>query len=137
MPLDKFNKNAKRKDGLQTFCRECSKIKSREYYSNKPDIHKRETKKNKLRYQRELQKFIFDYLLENHCANCGETNPVYLEFDHLRDKEACVSHAVSRVWSIKRVKKEIDKCQVLCANCHRMKTAKDQGWYTYKLMYNQ
>ena len=63
------------------------------------------------------------------CADCGEKDPVVLEFDHVRDKEKDVSLLLAGGYSLERILKEIDKCVIRCANCHRRKTAKDQNWY--------
>ncbi|MBI5138268.1 MAG: hypothetical protein HZA95_00515 [Candidatus Vogelbacteria bacterium] len=53
-----------------------------------------------------------------------------LEFDHRGDvlKIKAVSTLIGVRSSIEKVKAEIDKCDVRCANCHRRKTAKDFGW---------
>jgi hypothetical protein len=51
------------------------------------------------------------------CAICGEKEPCCLDFHHLRDKEFVVSAGVDV--SKERLFDEIDKCVVLCANCHR------------------
>lgn len=62
------------------------------------------------------KKFINDYLLTHPCVDCGERDPVVLEFDH-RDpsiKEGRVSDM-----SKQKVGAEIEKCDVRCANCHR------------------
>ncbi len=56
--------------------------------------------------------------------NCGESDPIVLEFDH-RDrieKSECISILILNS-SWKRVELEIQKCDVLCANCHRRKSA--------------
>jgi hypothetical protein len=45
-----------------------------------------------------------------------------LQFDHLRDKVGNVSEMVARGFSLERLKKEIEKCQVVCANCHAIRT---------------
>lgn len=48
--------------------------------------------------------------------------PVCLEFHHIinpKDKEFSPANAYSWGWGIERIKKEISKCIVLCANCHR------------------
>lgn len=128
-----FNKRSTSKDGFQNLCRVCSNNKSRKNYSANKDVMKKQISKNKEKYKIELQKFIFDYLSNHPCVHCNETDPVVLEFDHLRDKETNVSTAIKNIWSIARIKTEISKCQILCANCHRRKTAKDQKWFTYVL----
>ena len=57
--------------------------------------------------------------LEAGCETCGyNENPKALQFDHLRDKFRDVSVLVSKNYSWDTIQKEIDKCRVLCANCH-------------------
>ena len=71
--------------------------------------------------------FVVSYLRENPCADCGETDPVVLEFDHLRDKRFSISEGLQgRNWQ--SVLDEIAKCEVVCANCHRRRTARRGGF---------
>ena len=71
---------------------------------------------------------IFDYLLEHPCVDCGESDVVVLEFDHVQgEKKYNISDLARRYSSWKTVKAEIDKCEVRCANCHRRITAKRAG----------
>ena len=56
------------------------------------------------------------------CVDCGECNPIVLDFDHLKDKKYNVSRMIHDGFSWKAIKKEIEKCQVVCANCHRIRT---------------
>jgi len=56
------------------------------------------------------------------CADCGESNPIVLDFDHLKDKKYNVSRMIHDGFSWKAIKKEIEKCEVVCANCHRIRT---------------
>jgi hypothetical protein len=54
------------------------------------------------------------------CAQCGENHPATLQFHH-RDpqkKDFNLSEAVREGYSIERIKREVAKCTVLCANCH-------------------
>lgn len=57
------------------------------------------------------------------CADCFNTFPFYvMEFDHVRGKKAfCITAAAAFVgWD--KFWAEIDKCDVVCANCHRVRT---------------
>lgn len=59
----------------------------------------------------------------------GESDPIVLEFDHLRDKSCNVSRMTNA--NIEKIKEEVAKCRVLCSNCHARETAKKQGWYKW------
>lgn len=55
-----------------------------------------------------------------HCADCGESHPACLHFHHRdpREKDFTIANAASWGWGIQRILQEIQKCDVLCANCH-------------------
>lgn len=66
--------------------------------------------------------YLIDFFKTHPCSDCGETDPMVLEFDHLRDKSFNVAKGVrDRSWQA--LKAEIAKCDVVCANCHRRRTA--------------
>jgi hypothetical protein len=79
------------------------------------------------RKRAEIRSFITNHLAENHCVDCGESDPVVLEFDHQRDKDFAISKAVPMRIGKKRLAAEIAKCVVRCANCHRRKTYRERG----------
>jgi L-lysine 2,3-aminomutase len=56
------------------------------------------------------------------CVDCREKNPIVLDFDHLKDKKYNVSRMIHDGFSWKAILKEINKCEVVCANCHRIRT---------------
>ena len=60
--------------------------------------------------------------------DCGEADLTVLDFDHLRDKTECVGALAARGAPAARIRGEIDKCEVRCANCHRRVTALRAGW---------
>src|ERR1700730_1056385 len=70
---------------------------------------------------------IYEYIqgIKNQlcCADCGERHPATLQFHHLNseDKTFTIGDAVNRGFSLDRIKKEISKCIVLCANCHAIR----------------
>lgn len=126
-PLDDFNNRAKSKDGKQSWCRECQREKGKDR-DNKAGSRKYITQQERLNKNRQ---WLFDYLQTHPCVDCGESDPIVLEFDHQDDKVESVSIMVQRGFGLEKIKAEIAKCEVRCANCHRRKTAKQLGWYQY------
>src|ERR1700675_1475161 len=87
-----------------------------QYRTDHPDYIKRHKAAQRKRAARN-QDWLFNYLLEHPCVDCGEADPVVLEFDHIgNDKKWDV--AGMYLFSIKRIQEEIAKCEVVCANCH-------------------
>jgi hypothetical protein len=77
--------------------------------------------------RRERVAYLVEYLRAHPCVDCGEGDPLVLEFDHLRDKAFNISEGlVDRGWQA--VLAEIAKCEVVCANCHRRRTAQRGGF---------
>lgn len=121
LPAEAFPRKARGSPLLQSWCRECFSEYNRTNYSANRE---RETKRIRANQQREAELSrvgIREYLLAHPCVDCGETDPDVLEFDHLHDKRANVSEMVSR-WTWRAILREIEKCEVRCANCHRRKT---------------
>lgn len=80
---------------------------------------KARTANNKLNASR--TRFLRDYKLSKGCMDCGYNEyPEVLEFDHLRDKMFQLGSGSRNAWH--KVLEEIDKCEVVCANCHRVRT---------------
>ena len=78
--------------------------------------------------------WVNEYLERHPCVWCGESNPIVLEFDHLdhAEKSWAIGRAIANVPSIARLEKEVAKTQVLCANCHRVKTARERGSHRWR-----
>ena len=75
-------------------------------------------------------KHCHDYLATHSCVDCGESDIIVLQFDHVRGKKrGNVSSLARQGVSLDIVIMEIKKCEIRCANCHVRKTAKEQGWY--------
>ncbi len=71
------------------------------------------------------RKHILDYLTKHPCVDCGEADPIVLEFDHIAgrgEKMFSLGVAVQRGYGLAKIDAEIEKCDVRCANCHRRKT---------------
>jgi hypothetical protein len=90
----------------------------REWYRTHPDYRKRQIKIKRKRKQ-EIRKFIQDYKAEKGCERCPENAYYCLDFHHIEGEDKEFDLGRSGGWSLKRIKEEIEKCIVLCANCHR------------------
>ena len=74
---------------------------------------------------------INTHLKTNPCVDCGETDIIVLEFDHIGEagtKHFIISDATRFGYGMKKLKDEIAKCEVRCANCHRKKTYERSDW---------
>lgn len=93
---------------------------------NKARTYIRRSKKNEQAKASRLHRkeFLWRYKSMCGCARCGyNEHPIALDFDHLdpSKKSAGVSELAASRAPMRIIKEEIRKCQVLCANCHRLK----------------
>lgn len=80
------------------------------------------------------QERLYAYLKGRMCADCGESECMVLEFDHVRGTKAfAVCDMVRKGYAWKRIEDEIAKCDLVCANCHRIRTNQRGGWYRHEL----
>ena len=77
------------------------------------------------------KKLYYQYLLEHCCVDCGEPDPIVLQFDHVRGKKIKKVSTMIKTYAWQAVLEEIEKCDVVCANCHSKRTAKQQKWYAF------
>lgn len=107
-------------------CRPCKQTYDREYYGRKKAHIAPKKDANTKRYRARNRKWLIEYLQTHPCVDCGESDIVVLDFDHVRGtKIMCVSEmAVKRTASLKNVQDEVAKCEVRCANDHRRITNK-------------
>lgn len=78
------------------------------------------------------RQYVYDILTSsNGCKDCGEKDPIVLEFDHKDPKTKSFNIGDSYGKSIDSIKEEILKCDIVCANCHRKRTAKMFNYYKY------
>ncbi len=101
-----------------------SKEKQREYSARHYAKNRKARIRTQVERKRKNYRLLKEYLLYHPCVDCGEEDPIVLDFDHVRGKkEAHVSKAAGALgWGWERIMKEIDKCEVRCANCHRRVT---------------
>jgi hypothetical protein len=95
--------------------------KRKEWYQKKkvdPEWRSKINLQDRIRHKK-VQDFIREYKVSLGCKDCGyKQHHVALEFDHIGKKEINVCLAKS----IKQAKKEIEKCEVVCSNCHSIRT---------------
>ena len=126
-PLSDFAWRRKARGQRDNYCRQCRADYKREHYAK----HRERYVANALRRKRtvvaERAAYLVDFFRERPCVDCGETDPLVLEFDHLGRKRFNIAKGVrDRNWQ--SVLDEIATCDVVCANCHRRRTARRAGF---------
>lgn len=89
----------------------------RHYLANKQSYIDRNKK-----YRKTIQNYVKSIKEDSPCLDCGVKYPYYvMDFDHLDNKEFGVNF-LSATGRIAALKKEIEKCELVCSNCHRKRT---------------
>jgi len=120
---------------LHTQCKDCYREHRKTYYATHYNKYKHAYRiRAKLRREKlkiEFRKNMLEYLSDKTCKDCGESDIRVLELDHIdpKQKHFTVSQAVRLGYGWEDVVREINKCQVLCANCHKRRTAQQFNWY--------
>lgn len=96
---------------------------ARKWYRENAQQHRNLTAKNRQKSRVFLRKYVRD-AKDKPCHDCGNRYPPYvMDFDHVGGvKLYNVSQMAPRDGSLIRIQAEIDKCEVVCANCHRVRT---------------
>jgi hypothetical protein len=129
--LSDFNKKKSNKDGHQSCCRSCQSESMKQHYRDNPERLKVIGDRSRDNV-RSNSVWLYNYLAANPCVDCGEDNPVVLEFDHRNRDEKIKSVSHMTTHSRESVMAEVAKCDVRCVNCHRLRTAKQLGWYQWE-----
>lgn len=100
----------------QYYCRECNRKNVKKHYQDNKDRYLTKSKQ----YKKSVSNFVENKKVEKGCVVCGYNKCTQsLDFHHLNknDKDFEVSRLVNRCnWD--KLLKEIDKCVVVCRNCH-------------------
>ena len=121
LPVAAFNRAGA---GFQDWCRACF----RAYFRERGSTHLEQVAATRARRVAAARRLIDGYLAAHPCVDCGETDRRVLDFDHITNKQALVSALVAYGASRARIEREIRRCEVRCANCHRRVTAQRAGW---------
>jgi hypothetical protein len=94
------------------------------WYPKNKEKHLTYVRRNKQR----VKTFIEEYKRSRSCADCGFSGskfPFVLDFDHLEggiSKKFTIGSWSRSVLSVEAIEREIEKCELVCANCHRIRT---------------
>ena len=121
LPGSAFNRSG---TGRQWWCRMCFKA----YYREDRERHRARNDALLTRRVTEAQAHVDRLLLASACKDCGEADPSVLDFDHIAEKRRGICTMVRRDARLSALDAEIAKCEVVCANCHRRRTASRASW---------
>jgi hypothetical protein len=120
--LTEFNYKSMRRGTRQVRCRACTREQVREHYQAHQLYNLRKAIARRKRVVKEQREWILNYLETHPCRDCGEADVRCLDFDHVSGEK--VSHVSRMVGNFgwEAIEREIAKCEVRCANCHRKRT---------------
>ena len=119
-----FNKGLR---GTHAWCQTCQRQYDSNRWATLPKDEKAAAIQKKILRQEETRRVIEQHKSKP-CKDCGYSFPPYvMDFDHREpeSKEFDISSAFQRKMSLERILDEIAKCDLVCANCHRIRTHKD------------
>lgn len=125
-PLGDF---ARKNQKFTSRCKTCNNEYFKKWYKSNQKTQITRVKENAKSRRDIAKQYVKNYLETHPCVMCGNSDILVLEFDHLRDKTQTISSMIQESKSLDVIKAEINKCQVLCANCHKVKTHKEQNTY--------
>jgi hypothetical protein len=94
----------------------------REWYLKHRERHLERSRARHAEKRASINAHIAGHLVANHCVDCGESDPIVLDFDHVEEKRFNIANAAWKLVSISVLADEISRCVIRCANCHRRKT---------------
>lgn len=114
------------KTGRQPWCKTCCATRHTAYYQADPERAYR-NRTNRRKSMREWFNTIKESLT---CNRCSENHPATLQFHHTdpEEKELALAEMLTNGYSKERVLKEMEKCEVLCANCHTKEHYQQEKW---------
>src|ERR1700687_3706884 len=125
-PLEEFPPVRRGQPKLQSWCRACFADANAAYYRRNHEREKARLVAQVDARRAQVRQELVAYLRQHPCVDCGENDIVVLEFDHVGAKLMDVTTYANSGRSWARVLREIQSCEVRCANCHRRRTAR--GW---------
>lgn len=112
-----------------TRCRSCRSAYGKAHYQRNKLTYLSRNRSRRRKGGSAYWHWLVDYLTHHPCIDCGERNIVVLQFDHRdgTDKVSTIGAMLNHSsWA--KLLAEVAKCDVRCANCHRLRTAKQFSW---------
>jgi ArsR family metal-binding transcriptional regulator len=106
-------------------------IQERERKQRIQEERKERAREHKKKWRARTHRAVYQYLLGHPCVDCGETDPVVLEFEHIvpGEKAFTICTAIHRGIALERIMEEIGICEVRCANCRKRRLARQQNYW--------
>jgi hypothetical protein len=125
-PMSDFAWRRKHRAQRHNYCRPCHAAYKREHYVRHKDRYVAQAVRRNKALAEQRADYLVEFFSERSCVDCGEGDPLVLEFDHLGNKKFDIARGLrGRTWQA--VLDEIAKCDVVCANCHRRRTGLREG----------
>lgn len=147
--VDDFHKNKRSKDGRARWCKVCALEYTHDYRQSNQDRVQSWSKgtnedkqRRKVAHVAEVRAWLDDIKASTPCSDCGNQYPaVCMDFDHVGDdKKKDVARMVGDGYSKSAILEEIEKCELVCANCHRIRThasGRARPWDERKRVYDR
>ena len=121
--MSEYGVNNHNHDGIMHVCKECHATRRREYYANNEGYRTRQNLLATTRH-REVKVEAIRYKGAE-CSKCGlgfqeGLNDSLFEFHHLDPSSKDFAVTEARAKTLDQIKSELDKCILVCANCHRL-----------------
>lgn len=124
-----FSFTDKKANRRRAMCKYCVRELTARHYTDKKEVYRLNQRTRRDRNR----DFVKAYLKKSVCIDCGNKDWRVLEFDHVRgEKIENISRLMSDRAPIAVLKEEIAKCDIRCANCHRIATHTRQNNYRVK-----
>ena len=122
LPISAFTVNRSRRDGLQTNCRDCQRAYLREHYLKNLQYYLEKAHRARKQSVQAMRRLLVE-LKSVPCADCGGTFPsCAMDFDHRPDEVKSFNVGESIQRGRRAMLAEAAKCEIVCANCHRVRT---------------
>ena len=121
-PIENYVFKNKIKGIRQRECKNCHKKHMKIYYEKNKSKHLPIIKARKKKFKQELRQFMID-LKSKPCLDCKQSfHWSAMDFDHLKDKSCEIATMVKNLRPKQVILDEIAKCELVCSNCHRIRT---------------